>query len=90
MYLSYVICLSVFFCCFLSQEQRQLLETESRGHLLAFLLNLIYKSCHMTLHEFQLFILFRVDFLQSADAIHKNSLIRRQLCVRPVVLLPLG
>ena len=59
------------------------------GHLLAFFLNLIYKGCHMALHEFQLFILFGVDFLQSADVIHKNSLIRCQLCARPVVLLPL-
>lgn len=62
----------------------------SSGHSLAFLLNLIYKSCHMALHEFQLFVLFGVDFLQSTDAIHKNSLIGRKLCASPVVLLSLG
>lgn len=59
------------------------------GNLLAFLLDFIHQSCYMFLHEFQLFILFGMDFLQSADAINKYSLVRLQFCAYSVLLLAL-
>ena len=44
----------------------------------------------MTLHEFQFFVLFGMDFLQSADAFNKYSLVGFQFCAYFVFLLAVG